>query len=298
MVQDLSLPSVATSAIGRVWLTGARGVVGAWHPMSVEEFVIQGWVVMRRAGGRLRRKFAETRMLDVTRAVPLDGIHVWITFAPPTEGVILATDVGSGRTTAFSPMLPAGPQTALLPLADLPGADEGRWLLQFCGGGRTLPLRCRSTMRLPTKAAPSPDEKWHYQLEPVSDRLELRRIAAIDSVPVSFLGADGERMTAAWPSDYGAEAVLVNDDAVVVALDVTREGERAVAAVDRGVVMPAGTALTVAVAHELGHRPLRRTRNDLHRPDDAVLMPEVGEDDQRVRLAWSDEGLLQVVWGQ
>jgi hypothetical protein len=150
-------------------------------------------------------------------------------------------------------------------------------------------------MRVP----PADGVQWQVARSEDGTLLLVREAAPAAAYLVS-IGADAADVAtlriAGAPA--GAELRLVDDESGEVLLTgpVTHEGDVAVATVDHRDV-PQGVGLSASV--HVGDLPVSRRDNDLARPDQAVLLPQVQNDDDDGPLfslvfRWLPDGVLRV----
>lgn len=235
--------------------------------------------------------------LDATRARVLDGRHVWITLDAPSEGELVAR--WRGETASLGVSVVPGAQTVCLPLADLPGDEEGGVPLLVRTGGRDLPLVLVPGPVLPTRAPTAPGSPWRYDV-PAGGELEVRRARVPDTVAVASVGVDERGLLVAWAGSGGTRLVLLDEDG-------SPRSELATATADGvavGVLQadldcgPPGSPVPLGVWDGSGPaRPLVRALGAMRQPNKAVAMPVLDRPDgHRLALRWSGaDGFLQVV---
>ncbi|MDI6909162.1 hypothetical protein [Nocardioides sp.] len=192
-------------------------------------------------------------------------------------------------------------------LLGLPGEDETAYdVVLVPTGGRAPRLVWVAPFQAgPTRVPPSPDGRWQLGLGRTDEgMLRVRRSRPAPGLDVVDLTVteDGIRITLpagdpddpddADHADDPAELRLVEDDAVLAAYPIARDGDRRVAVLTEA-ALPEGTGQLGRLL--VGDLPLRRRANDLVNPNQAVLLPALFGDDPdlaRLRLRWSPEGHL------
>ncbi|MBI2245923.1 MAG: hypothetical protein HYU55_18920 [Nocardioides sp.] len=188
-------------------------------------------------------------------------------------------------------------------LLRLPGDDETAYdvVLVPAGGRAPRPVWIAPFPAGPTRVPPSPDGRWQLGLGRTDEgMLRVRRsrpVAGLDVLDLAVV-EDGIRITFAGRAVTGegvaddAELRLVEDDTVLAAYPVGRDGDRRVAVLTEA-ALPEGTGQLARLL--VGDLPLRRRANDLVNPNQAVLLPVLFGDEPdlaRLRLRWSPEAQL------
>lgn len=233
--------------------------------------------------------------LDVTRAVALDGTHVWVTLDAPAAGSVVAVHADTGRRTTFTAPVTPGEQTVRLAVADLPEDGEAAYHLVFVGDGEERPLTRPHPVPVPTRAPYTPDGRWHFRVFVEDHGLALHRVAVTEHVPVSRLGVCDGAIEIRWRDEAAGELLLLEGERDVfrVAADLLG-GERRARVPADFTEGPEEALLEVAVVTPEGTRPLGRADNDLARPDTAVLLPSVHAGRHSARLRWTRAGMLRL----
>lgn len=236
----------------------------------------------------------------------LDGRHLWLA-VDATPGTLALRTVGAERVVSLTSDLAEDDprfRSVRSDLTAVPGADAARFEVVITApGGKvhrvwTPPLPPLQPMRVPAaggvqwQVARSEDGTLQLVREPAPPAAYLVSIAS-DADDVATLRIAG--------APTGAELRLVDDDSgeVLLTRPFTREGGVAVATVDHADV-PEGVGLSASV--HAGDLPVRRPDNDLARPDQAVLLPQVQNDqaDQgdgplfSLVFRWLPDGVLRV----
>lgn len=234
----------------------------------------------------------------------LDGHTLWLAIeaAPGTLALRDATG-GMHPLTSDLPEHDPAYRDVRADLLGLPGEDETAYdVVLVPTGGRAPRLVWIAPFPAgPTRVSPSPDGRWQLGLGRTDEgMLRVRRSRPAPALDVLDLAvvADGIRITFAGRAVTGegvaddAELRLVEDDTVLAAYPVGRDGDRRVAVLTEA-ALPEGTGQLARLL--VGDLPLRRRANDLVNPNQAVLLPVLFGDDPdlaRLRLRWSPEAQL------
>ena len=233
----------------------------------------------------------------------LDGRHLWLA-VDATPGTLALREVGSARVVPLASDLAEDDpryRSVRSDLAAIPGDDATRYEVVVTGpGGKvhrvwTPVLPSQQPIRVPAvdgvqwQVARSEDGTLQLVREPAPPGAVLVSIeAALDDTVTLHLGGT--------PAD--AELRLVDDESgeVLLTRPLTQHDGLAVASVDPADV-PEGIGLSASVY--AGDLPVRRPANDLARPDNAVLLPQVQNDDPDGPLftlvfRWLPDGVLRV----
>jgi hypothetical protein len=233
----------------------------------------------------------------------LDGRHLWLA-VDATPGTLALRTVGAERVVSLTSDLAEDDprfRSVRSDLSAVPGADAARFEVVITApGGKvhrvwTPPLAPLQPMRVP----PARGVQW--QLARSEDgTLQLVREPAPPAAYLVSIASDVDDVAtlriAGVPTD--AELRLVDDESgeVLLTRPLTRDGDVAVATVDPAEV-PEGVGLSASV--HAGDLPVRRPDNDLARPDQAVLLPQVQNEDGEGPLfslvfRWLPDGVLRV----
>jgi hypothetical protein len=239
-------------------------------------------------------------------AAVLDGRHLWLA-VDATPGTLALRAVGAERVVSLTSDLAEDDprfRSVRSDLSAVPGADAARFEVVITApGGKvhrvwTPPLRPLQPMRVPAvggvqwQVARSEDGTLQLVREPAPPAAYL---VSIDSD-----ADDVATLRIAGAPDAG-ELRLVDDETgeVLLTRPLARDGDVAVATVDPADV-PEGVGVSASV--HAGDLPVRRPDNDLARPDQAVLLPQVqndqadGDDGPLFSLVfrWLPDGVLRV----
>ena len=236
----------------------------------------------------------------------LDGRHLWLA-VEATPGTLALRTVGAERVVSLTSDLTEDDprfRSVRSDLSAVPGTDAARFdVVITAPGGKvhrvwTPPLPPLAPMRVPV----GDDVQW--QVARAEDgTLQLVREPAPPAAYLVSIDADADDVTtlriAGAPED--AELRLVDDESgeVLLIRPFSREDGVAVATLDAADV-PEGVGLSASV--HAGDLPVRRPDNDLARPDQAVLLPQVqndladGADGPLFSLVfrWLPDGVLRV----
>ncbi len=247
-----------------------------------------------------------------TFAGVLDGRHLWLA-VDATPGALALREAGPDPTTGTvvplaSDLAEDDPRfrSVRSDLAALPGSGAGRYEVVITApGGKvhrvwTPPLRRNEPVLTPA----SGEVQWRVA-RTGDGTLELVREPAPPGALLVDIDIDADdvttlRVEGAAP---GAELRLVDDESgeVLVTRPLSDDDGVAVGTLSPADV-PEGVGLSAAV--HVGDLPVRRRDNDLARPDNAVLLPQVqndgddGGDDGAPLFAivfrWLPDGVLRV----
>ena len=233
----------------------------------------------------------------------LDGRHLWLA-VDATPGTLALRAVGAERVISLTSDLAEDDprfRSVRSDLSTVPGEEATRFEVVITApGGKvhrvwTPPLPPLQPMRVPAaggvqwQVARSDDGTLQLLREPAPPAAYLVSISAdVDDVAILRI--------AGAPAD--GELRLVDDQSGEVLLTgpLTHEGDVACATVDHHDV-PEGVGLSASV--HVGDLPVRRPANDLARPDQAVLLPQVQNDEAEGPLfslvfRWLPDGVLRV----
>ncbi len=236
----------------------------------------------------------------------LDGRHLWLA-VEATPGTLALRTVGAERVVSLTSDLAEDDprfRSVRSDLSVMPGDDAARFEVVITApGGKvhrvwTPPLPPLQPMRVP----PAAGVQWQVA-RGEDGTLQLVREPAPPAAYLVSIGADVDDVAtlriAGAPT--GAELRLVDDESgeVLLTRPLTREGGVATATVDHHDV-PQGVGLSASVY--AGDLPVRRPDNDLARPDQAVLLPQVQSDNVDgadgplfdLVFRWLPDGVLRV----
>lgn len=227
----------------------------------------------------------------------LDGQTLWLA-VDATPGTLALRDAAGDVHPLPSDLAEDDPayRSVRADLLDLPGDDEAAYdVVLVPPSGRDPRLVWIAPFgKLPTRVPPTRDGRWQLGLGRTEEgMLRVRRSRPAEGLDVLDLavGEDGIHVT--FVAGHATELRLVEDDTVLAAYPLTRDGDRQTAVIDEA-SLPEGTGQLGRLL--AGDLPLRRRANDLANPNHAVLLPVLfGDDDPdlaRLRLRWSPEGHL------
>jgi hypothetical protein len=235
----------------------------------------------------------------------LDGRHLWLA-VDATPGSLAVRDLGSGAVVPLASDLAEDDpryRSVRSDLASVPGKGPARLeVVVTAPGGKvhrvwTPPLARNEPVRTPAFG----DVLWELARN-ADGTLELVREPAPAGAVLLDIDIDTNDVTTLriGGAAAGAELRLVDDDSgeVLVTRPLGHEGGIAVGSLSPSDV-PEGVGLSAAV--HAGELPVRRRANDLTRPDNAVLLPQVQNDDDSddtplfaLIYRWLPDGVLRV----
>ena len=226
----------------------------------------------------------------------LDGETLWLA-VEATPGTLALRDEAGEVHPLHSDLAEDDPayRSVRAGLLDLPGDDETAYdVVLVSPSGREPRLVWTPPFpRNPTRVPPSRDGRWQLGLRRTEEgMLRIRRSRPAAGLDVLDLAVDDEGLRITFVAGAATELRLVEDETVLAAYPLTRDGDRQVATIPEA-ALPEGTGQLGRLL--AGDLPLRRRANDLANPNHAVLLPELFGDDPdlaRLRLRWSPDGHL------
>lgn len=231
----------------------------------------------------------------MTRAVALDGVHLWITLDAPSAGAFVAVDEDSGEEAVFSVSLEPGAQTVLLAMSELPGDGQRSYQLIFRGDGQDHVLFQSPRGDLPTMAPLSPDGRVHFRVLTREDGLRLRRVLVEERATVHRVGVVDGQLEVVVERQGVAEFVLQDERGSEALVEPAIEIAGRMGFRIGGDLRALGEGTWQVMVRDRGRLlPLSRADDDLVAPNAAVVMPEVTDGHLATLLRWSPRGLLQI----
>lgn len=231
--------------------------------------------------------------VNVERAALLDGSRLWVTLDAPADGCLVAQAQQSEEVTGLEGRVDAGRHTIVVNPAELTGVDEEDYWLYFEAGGERHPLRMAAAER--ATASPYVEgSPWSYQVAHGEATIILRRRATPPFRAVNSLEVSEHGIEITWEAQDGDEIALIADGADwPIPTESLGTGRVRLSAIALGTSRIRGS---VCVRNRDQTVPLGRARNDLARPNAAVVLPEIETETGTLRLAWSATGSLCVIW--